>query len=184
MGSLLLRRDWLLASAGLLLGTAACASEPTWERVTADDASFSVLMPNRAHTSVQKADSTYGKIDTHFTTAVFRGTTYSLMWVDYPVDAVSSERRALDYAVSGALFNTGAKLLEQTEIQIDGFPGRELRASGATDLPMWVRIYLVGRRLFQLTVSGPNRPEIEANARKFLDSFHLRDELRLEKTPQ
>ena len=114
----------------------------------------------------------------------YRGTTYSLMWVDYPLEALTSTKEVLDYAVAGALYNSGAKIIEQKEIKLKSFPGRELRGESALGLPMWARIYLVGRRLFQLTVSGLNRPESVENARKFLESFELREEVQLESVPK
>lgn len=180
-GVLLLGGAWLGGAS--LGGGLGCAAEPRWERVSAADASFSVEVPSPVRESVQPMDSAYGKLDAHFTTAVFRGTTYALMWVDYPVEALTSTQEVLDHAVSGALYSFGASIEGQQDIEVNGFAGREIRAKTATSLPMRLRIYLVGRRLYQLSVSGLNRPASEGDASRYLESFALRSDLHFDVAP-
>ena len=170
----------------LLLAVSGCASEPRWHRVVAEDGSFSIEMPNQPRQSVQQADSAHGKIDAHFMTAVHGGVTYSLLWADYPPAALTTASDVLDHAVVGALQNTGAERLEEHEIEFAGFAGRDLRARQTAALLLRIRLLLVGGRLYQLTVAGPPRPQIDARTTRCFESFDPapRGEMDLRPTPR
>lgn len=82
----------------------------------------------------------------------------------------------LDGAVQGMLTNTGATLIEQTDIEHQGIPGRQVVASVDAGAPGTLigRIYARDNRLWQVLYTGagehtPDEPEIAA----FLDSFQI-----------
>ncbi len=72
------------------------------------------------------------------------------------------------------LAQQGGKLLEEREVLLEGTPGRELSFSTTGGSPLTIRIYVSGRRIFQvLTVSEEPDLMSRSDVQAFLDSFRL-----------
>jgi hypothetical protein len=81
-------------------------------------------------------------------------------------------KRTLDMARDLVAMVTNGKLLTDTEISIDSFPGRLVRIE--KDKRIWtVHAYLVKDRRYQLMTTEPKAKEQNASAAKFFESFHL-----------
>jgi len=81
----------------------------------------------------------------------------------------------LDYLRDGALSGTNgkAKLVGETDISIEGHPGRELRVEYPDGFSI-ARIYLVRNRIYQVFASIPaDKKAQEPTVVKILDSFKL-----------
>lgn len=151
----------------------ACDQEVSWRRVDSRDGRFSVSMPSEARTTTQRAESVHGAHQVVFTVSTLGAITYAVMYVDYPVEALTTSAEVLDLAVKGALDDLGAKDATQQEIHLNGFDGRSFEAKNPSGQPVFGRIFLVGRRLYRLSVSGLNRPPNSNAAGRFLKSFEL-----------
>ncbi len=81
-------------------------------------------------------------------------------------------KRILDMARDLVAMVANGKLLTDTEISIDNFPGRLVRIE--KDKRIWtVHAYLVKNRMYQLMTTEPKAKEQNAPAAKFFESFHL-----------
>ena len=77
----------------------------------------------------------------------------------------------------GAVANVDGKLLNERRVTLQGHPGREMwvkAESNGEQGRVHARIYLVGRRLYQMLVAGSEAQFSESDAEYFLDSFQLR----------
>ena len=169
------KRRWtVLAWLFTALAGAACDPEPDWRRVESEQGRYSVSFPSEPRTNVQRAESDYGEHQVIFTLSTLGGVTYAVMYVDYPVEALTSTAKVLDLAVEGALGDLGCKDATQKQVRLGEFEGRAFRCTNPGGRPVLARVYLVGRRLYRLSVSGLNRSADPVGASKFFDSFELR----------
>ncbi len=82
----------------------------------------------------------------------------------------------LTNARKGAVSNVRGKLVLEKPIQYGTFPGREIhiRVPGRAGL-LRARYYLVGNRLCQMIVAGPDSVALGGVGNRFLDSFRLKE---------
>ena len=81
-------------------------------------------------------------------------------------------KRTLDMARDLVAMVTNGKLLTDTDISIDGFPGRLVRIE--KNKRTWtLRAYLVKERMYQLMTTEPKAKEQNAAVTKFFESFQL-----------
>ena len=81
-------------------------------------------------------------------------------------------KRTLDMARDLVAMVTNGKLLTDTEISIDNFPGRLVRIE--KNKRIWtLHAYLVKDRMYQLMTTEPKAKEQNASVTKFFESFHL-----------
>ena len=111
---------------------------------------------------------------------------YSITYGDYPQDLTTPEavksflEAARDRGLSAAR-RTGTKNLSESEITVDGAPGKLLKFDPASNQTLRVKLILAGQRLYEVMVITPKEeakvPEggssYEQIALSFLDSFHL-----------
>ena len=81
-------------------------------------------------------------------------------------------KRTLDLARDMVAMVTNGKLLTDTDISIDKFPGRLVRIE--KDKRIWtIHAYIVKERMYQLMTTEPKAKEPNASAAKFFESFQL-----------
>ena len=98
--------------------------------------------------------------------------TVSYSMLDNAPTQTKDIKRTLDMARDLVAMVTNGKLLTDTEISIDSFPGRLVRIE--KDKRIWtVHAYLVKNRMYQLMTTEPKAKEQNASAAKFFESFHL-----------
>ena len=158
----------------LMLAALACEREAQWRTVVSEEAGYSVEVPSPPRTNSQKAHSVYGAHEVVFAVSVDAGVTYSVMHVDLPVEALAKPKKLLAMTVQSAMKDLNSKLVVAREAKYEGFEGRAFEASNWRKRPVFGRIYVVGRRLYRLTVSGLNVSADREQATRFLDSFRLR----------
>lgn len=108
---------------------------------------------------------------------------YSVIYADYsiPVDDPKIANAVLDNGVKGAVAEVNSELLSVTEISIDGNPGRLLKEKMPDGSILRAKMYLVGKRLYQIAITTPREEGVSSElvafyastANKFLDSFKL-----------
>jgi hypothetical protein len=114
----------------------------------------------------------------HKVSLVLQSGTFEIAWQDRAAGDDLTPDQRLDRACDGAVRALKGKELARKEITLGGaHPGRELLAEWPDHQGVVRdRLYLVGRRLYQVVASGPRWWVDARQAREVLDSFHADDE--------
>jgi hypothetical protein len=150
-----------------------------WEKFVAPDGAFAIMFPQKPVESQYSMDSPAGRLVIH--SHKYIGTaSYFLSYTDYPapIDRPDKKTEALDHAREGGLRAVNGRLLSQSEISINGYPGRLIVVDSPNGGPdgslIRNKVYLVGNRLYSMQVAIPKGTKVtDTAAEKFLDSFEL-----------
>lgn len=161
--------------------TNAFAQQPpaAWEKFTSPEGRFHVLMPAKPALETKEVDSAIGKLTLYVYSASNNKGYFMASFGDYPVepkDAANIET-VLDAVQVGVLkgieveASPGAK-----KITLGGVSGREFNAKkemqGMKVVFNW-RIFLAGRRLYQLAVVTQDTAAPSPEIGKFFTSFNI-----------
>ena len=164
----------LLVAGTLLVG---CGGT-TWTEFTSAEGAFSVLMPGTPAEQTQAQDTDLGPIDVHMYTFEGGDVAYLIGYNVFPAAVIDASTPAaiLDGARDGQVETVKGTLVNESEITLGTYPGRDLEiqvegSDGASSLR--TRLFMVGDRLYQLVVAGPKGQSTSPDTIKFLDSFKL-----------
>jgi TonB family protein len=162
--------------------------EELWKEFSSTAGSFKVALPGNPTETSKTVELTLalGKIERHMFTLEAGFATFLVSYSDLPVimDDPDEINEFLDHHIhEGAVTSSQGKLLSKTEIELDGYPGRELIVK-TPNSTFRIRRYLVGQRFYQIAISmqrendpAKNAAEItrsmDLTASKFFDSFKL-----------
>jgi hypothetical protein len=149
-----------------------------WQKFNSPEGKFSVLMPSRPKLQVNDVEGAAGK-STHYNyTSVKNIGLFAVMYFDHPVelkDAAQRESR-LDVIRDGVVASLGGEMISEKKIKLYGNPGREFSVrkteQGSEDVYQW-RIFLVGKRVYQLSVATERKDSGSPDVTKFFTSFDL-----------
>lgn len=154
-------------------------SQTEWPTFDSPEGKFSVLLPTKPTVEVKEIDSAIGKL-TMYAYASENNLGYFLVsFGDYPKEPVDAAQKesVLDGVRSGVVKGLEGTLQSETKITLDGHPGRAFTAKrsveGSEVVFNW-KIYLVGRRLYQLAAATTTANAEAADVGKFLTSFKLK----------
>ncbi len=105
---------------------------------------------------------------------------YGVMFIEYPDTIVNSDSKEdltplFKNSVDGAVNNVNGKLLSESVIELDGFPGREIKVDFKDGLAIIkMRIYLVKSKLFIIQTITKTKNYSNKSIDKFMDSFKLK----------
>ncbi len=149
-----------------------------WSHLDSAEGRFSVSMPSKPEPTSRVVDTAVGKLPLYTFGSATRVAQLIVSYADYPSepsDAAQYEK-VLDGVRDGVLKGLDADLLIETRITLQGHPGREwraIKAAGDVEIVFSWKVYLVGRRLYQLgaatTKADAEAPEVE----RFFNSFQL-----------
>jgi hypothetical protein len=144
-----------------------------WVRFTSDDGRFSVLMPEAPEDKAETVQSEHGPYTTHL--FIVRDTTsvYLIGWVDYDPSFNFNRQSEMDANRDNFVKGIQAKLVSTRSLTIDGYPALEFTAETA-DRIFKSRVYMVGRRLYQIVIGSPKDLDDSANLNRFFNSFKIR----------
>ena len=152
--------------------TVAFAQEE-WRRFKSTEENFIISLP-----SEPKQERTTGRTPLgnghHIYTLDSNGISFTVSYsiLDGAPTQPKDIKRTLDMARDLVAMVTNGKLLTDTDISIDNFPGRLVRIE--KDKRIWtVRAYLVKERMYQLMTMEPKAKEQNPSVAKFFESFHL-----------
>jgi hypothetical protein len=176
------RQEWLVAIVISCCTLVVGSDDPPWEAFTLPGSGAEVQMPGVPKVTSRKIRPVADvETEVHLATARIKDGKVLLLFGYHdltfnPADEANI-RDILDGGVKGSLLNGLAKLTRHEEIKIDQFPGREFEYAGERFNQPIVgssRIYLVGQRMYQITVL--RAPEVDAPSEitRFLDSFRLK----------
>ncbi|MCK4576533.1 hypothetical protein KAU34_09015 [candidate division WOR-3 bacterium] len=147
-----------------------------WKEFISSEGRFSILMPGKPSKQTVKTNSVIGPIDFHILTFEKEDVVYLVGYSDYPNTFVQSNTQdsLLNIACYGAVLNLKGNLVSKRVISINEYPGREMTIEQADgEIIYLTRLFLVGGRLYQVTILTLKRKEISNDDKKFLDSFKL-----------
>jgi hypothetical protein len=146
-------------------------ASPVWRTYRSTDGGFEVSMPGRARRTQQTVDSPDGKRLIQFHTAEVGGTSaFSVVTFDGPENFLRTPPEVvLKGSRDGILAKAEGKRVSERSLSLQGKPGRELVIAHPDGNKSWLRMYLVGRRLYQVTAVTTKRND----AQRFLSSFRL-----------
>jgi hypothetical protein len=96
--------------------------------------------------------------------------------LDFEVTNEDKIRDVLDGGIKGSLLNALGKLSKHTQITLGEYPGRHFEYAGNRfdqKIQATSRIFLVDRRLYQITVIRAPEADVTSETTKFFDSFKL-----------
>jgi hypothetical protein len=170
-------------SAALLIVLACCAIAfgfqlpSDWVSFNSSDGRFSVGMPKKPEENVRDIDSAVGKLQLHTFPSSSAIGYFMVSYGDYPNEPAADRREpVLDGVRDGVISGLEGELISETKISINGYPGRELLAKKtieSSETTFNWRIYLVGRRVYQVAAATKKADSTSPEIAKFLNSFRL-----------
>lgn len=152
-------------------------TEEEWATFESEEGRFSILFPGEPKEQTESVSTAIGTIETEFFMVEQKDMAYSLNYADYPADivAASDAGMMLNGARMGAVSNVNGELLDEKEITLDGYPGREIRIEiDEDDIIVRARFYLVENRLYVVQALSKKSKASSEEIDEFLDSFELR----------
>jgi hypothetical protein len=165
-----------LVLASLFLFVLAGCKQVPWVEFKSTDGNFSVLMPGTPTASVQSVTTQSGKIDVHFYTLTTGKTAYMVSYADYPASIFQTTpiKSILDGLRDGAVKNSQGRLIDEADIALGTFQGRDLNVeSSAGANVMRAHLFVVSQRVYQVIVITEKGRASSADITKFLGSFQL-----------
>lgn len=145
---------------------------------------FSVNMPGQPQHKTQDTYSNVGTLRLNIysyqpSDSKKDNLVYMIMYSDYPEGSVTSDNKEslpvfFRNAVDGAVRNVNGVLLSEKDIEIQGYPGKEIQIGyqgGVIIINM--RQYLVKNRTYILQVMTPKEKQDNEFTTKFFESFKL-----------
>lgn len=175
----MLKKTFAAVFALVLTCVVASAQEAAkWEKFNSPEGRFNILMPKKPEVEVKDVDSAIGKLTLYAYSAATDKGYFLVSYGDYPVEPKDAEQtdKVLNGVQTGVLNGLGAEKLDEKKITLGTNPGREFSAKkmneGAELIFTW-RIYLVGRRLYQMAAVTQAKDSGSPEIAKFLASFEL-----------
>ncbi|MBF0105900.1 MAG: hypothetical protein HQM16_11295 [Deltaproteobacteria bacterium] len=140
---------------------------------------FVVMAPAVLTASSQVEPTAVGDLKMNmFTGEKPDGTAYVVMYIDYPPEMIklTDPQVMLDGAKTGALENTGGKLISEKVVSLDGHPGRIVAVAvnkGTEEGVIKTHLYLVNNRLYQIMAAGLKKNIETKEVEDYLSSFKL-----------
>lgn len=143
-----------------------------WVRFTSDAGRFTVLMPEIPTDKAETTQSEHGPYTTHL--FVVRDTTsvYLIGWVDYDPNFNFNRQQELEANRDNFVKGINAKLLNSRFLTIDGYQALEFAAE-TVDRVFKSRVYMVGRRPYQIVIGTPKGLDDSVTLSRFFNSFKV-----------
>lgn len=149
-----------------------------WEQISSSEGGFTVLMPVAPTQNRQTTDGNKVSLDANLFTASLEDgkVQYSVSYTNFPEDiAQLPPAFILDSLSSRFTSDRKLKLINQQDISLEEYSGREFKFEAPGGKIVNYRTYLVKQRLYQLTTEIPKDREsaLSGDIEKFMNSFQL-----------
>lgn len=144
-----------------------------WVKFTSDTGRFSVLMPEPPKEQEETTQSEHGPYTTHLFIVRDTQNVYLIGWVDYDPSFNFNRQNELDANRDNFVKGIKATLTSSRSLTIDGYSALEFSAETA-DRIFRSRVYMVGRRPYQIVIGVPKDSEDPALVNRFFNSFKVR----------
>jgi hypothetical protein len=160
----------LLGAGGSALQRLSASSK--WVPYTDPNGGYSVRLPGAPHAASRFVEGPLGSVRVQFVAARAADGTgpYGVSYTDLPLSVLDSHQAAL--CMDAACDSLPGEPLGLQSITVLGHPGREFkvrREEGVTT----VRLFLVGRRMYQLMATSPTAAQAAGTRAQFMESFQL-----------
>jgi hypothetical protein len=144
----------------------------SWQEFKHEAGNFSVMMPGKPVEVSQMIESDVGKVPIRVFTAPEGKLIYLAMYAEYPIaiDTPGMIKTSLNNARDLLLIKSNGKLINETDISLGKYTGRELKAKGKEGA-IRSRIYIVNQRMYMLAASAEGAEEAKQLDTKKIDDF-------------
>jgi hypothetical protein len=146
-----------------------------WETFTSETGRFSVLMPGVPVDSQETEQSAHGPYTTYLCVLKHPANVFLIGWVDYDPGFNFNRQAELEMNRDNFVNGLKATLLTSRPVIIDGYKAIEFTAETA-DRIFKSRVYMVGRRPYQVVIGSPKGTDDSVNVNRFLNSFKVSPE--------
>ena len=162
---------FLLSIAAL---SAAAQTPAGWVKFSPPGSQFSILMPSEPKKESQTSPSPHGPYTTNLFTSVSpEREIYLVGWVDYAASFKFGVQAELEANRDNFIKGAKARLLGTNPIKLGAHPGIEFRAELPGQADIVSRVFIVGRRPYQLIALTPAGRDSSANVERFFSSFQV-----------
>jgi hypothetical protein len=148
------------------------APDEFWKEFSSTAGRFKVALPGDRTETSKTLESSLGKIKCHTFTSWAPFASFIVSYSELPVILTepAQVKEFLDHMHEGEVEASHGKLLSMTEIELDGYPGREFIVE-LPDSMFRMRYYLVGQRFYQIAVRTINTAEVARSMVEMADEF-------------
>jgi hypothetical protein len=146
-----------------------------WNKFVSPDDQFSVNFPTHPKRESDIVNTPDGKAELIQYMSKKGNILYAVMYGDYPAKGIigKSQDELLNNARDGAVNNVQGKILSETIISKEGYPGREFAVKVEPNSVVTAQIVLRNNRIYQVMVVAPSDELFTSKRRQFLDSFEM-----------
>ena len=160
----------------LIVAAVAAAAQPPagWVKFSPPGSHFSVMMPTEPKEDTQTAQSPNGPYTTHLFTSVSPDReVYLVGWVDYDPSFKFGVQAELEANRDNFIKSAKATLLGTTPVKLGTHPGIEFTAKLEGRADIFSRVFIVGRRPYQIIAITPAGSGRTATVERFFTSFQV-----------
>jgi len=148
------------------------SNDSGWVKFTSPEGHFSVMMPEIPQDKSETVDSSHGPYTTHLFIVRDTQSVYLIGWVDYDPSFNFNRQAELEANRDNFVKGINAKLLSTRPTVINGYSAIEFTAETA-DRTFKSRVFLVGRRPYQIVIGSPKGFDDAAITDRFFNSFRV-----------
>ncbi len=153
-------------------------AQSVWRSFQDPGGKFTVLMPGQPQQRKQTQQTRLGNLEINTFAVEQPGLSAHLVtYTDFPVEFIrtADPNKLLDNGRDEVVRRVQGRLLSESQVSLNGAPGRELKLKAPGELIIHSRIYLVEQRLYQLIVVTPESKatNLSGSIRGFFQSFRL-----------
>jgi hypothetical protein len=143
-----------------------------WVRYNSVSGRFSVLMPETPEEKTETTPSDHGPYTTHLFVVRDTKNVYLIGWVDYDPSFNFNRNAELEANRDNFVKGINATLVDTRSLNLGGFPALEFSAETA-DRTFKSRVYMVGRRPYQIVIGTPKDEPDAVSTNRFFNSFKV-----------
>ena len=144
-----------------------------WVTYNSEPGRFSVLIPEIPTDKTETIQSDPAPYTTHFLKVRGLNSAFIIGWAEYDPSFDPNPSHELELNRENFIKGINGSLITNKSLTLDGFPSIEFTAETASMLYK-SRIYLVGRRPYQLLAITAKGLDDSTNINRFFDSFKVR----------
>jgi hypothetical protein len=153
-------------------------SQQQWKSFSSSEGGFSVLMPVTPTRKRQTTDNAHVSLNANlFTASLEEGkVSYSVSYTNFPDEVAQLPPNFLLDSLAARFTNDrNIKLINQQDIKLGRYPGKEFKFEAPGEKLVKYRAYLVNQRLYQVISEIPKDREnvLSNDIEKFMNSFQL-----------
>ena len=152
-------------------------AQSIWKPFSSPEGGFTVLMPGTPIQVQNTIDTQIGALNLNgFLVERPNEAVYIVGYVEFPgniLQSAGNSNEILEGFMQGVLNSSEDRLLNQQNINLTNYPGKDFKVQKSEGVTGRYRVYLVNQRLYFLAVETPKETYLQKSIQGFLDSFQL-----------